>query len=40
MPGPWQIGDRIADRFDVFEVHHGGMGVVYLVLDRLRTSGS
>jgi serine/threonine protein kinase len=39
MPGPWQIGDRIADRFDVFEVHHGGMGVVYLVLDRQRTVG-
>jgi serine/threonine protein kinase len=39
MPGPWQVGDRIADRFEVFEVHHGGMGVVYLVLDRLRTAG-
>jgi serine/threonine protein kinase len=39
MPGPWQVGDRIADRFEVFEVHHGGMGIVYLVLDRLRTAG-
>jgi serine/threonine protein kinase len=39
MPGPWQVGDRIADRFDVFEVHQGGMGVVYLVLDRVRTAG-
>ena len=39
MPGPWQVGDRIADRFEVFEVHHGGMGIVYLVRDRLRTAG-
>jgi serine/threonine protein kinase len=39
MPGPWQVGDRIADRFEVFEVHHGGMGVVYLVRDRVRTAG-
>jgi serine/threonine protein kinase len=34
MLGRWQVGDRIADRFDVFEVHQGGMGVVYLVQDR------
>jgi serine/threonine protein kinase len=39
MLGPWQVGDRIADRFDVFEVHNGGMGVVYLALDRLRPVG-
>jgi serine/threonine protein kinase len=39
MSGPWQVGDRIADRFEVFEVHHGGMGIVYLVRDRLRTAG-
>jgi serine/threonine protein kinase len=39
MPGPWQVGDRIADRFEVFEVHQGGMGIVYLVLDRLRATG-
>jgi serine/threonine protein kinase len=39
MPGPWQVGDRIADRFEVFELHHGGMGIVYLVRDRLRTAG-
>ena len=39
MPGPWQVGDRIADRFEVFEVHHGGMGIVYLVRDRRRTAG-
>src|SRR5690242_5370286 len=30
MPGPWQVGDRIADRFEVFDVHRGGMGIVYL----------
>jgi serine/threonine protein kinase len=39
MRGPWQVGDRIADRFEVFEVHHGGMGIVYLVQDRLSTAG-
>src|SRR3954452_7712139 len=39
MSGPWQVGDRIADRFEVFEVHQGGMGIVYLVLDRLRATG-
>lgn len=35
MPGACQVGDRIADRFEVFEVHRGGMGIVYLVRDRL-----
>jgi serine/threonine protein kinase len=39
MPGPWQVGDRIADRFEVFEIHHGGMGIVYLAVDPLRTAG-
>jgi serine/threonine protein kinase len=39
MRGPWQVGDRIADRFEVFEVHHGGMGIVYLVRDRLGAAG-
>jgi serine/threonine protein kinase len=37
MPGPRQVGDWIADRFEIFEVHQGGMGVVYAVKDRLGT---
>jgi serine/threonine protein kinase len=39
MPGPWQVGDWIGDRFEIFEVHRGGMGIVYLVRDRLGTAG-
>ncbi len=37
MPGPRQVGDWIADRFEIFEVHQGGMGVVYAVKDRMGT---
>ncbi len=37
MPGPRQVGDWIADRFEIFEVHQGGMGVVYAVNDHLGT---
>jgi len=29
------VGDWIADRYEVFEVHAGGMGVVYLARDNL-----
>src|SRR4051812_10533713 len=39
MQGTRQAGDWIADRFQVFEVHEGGMGVVYVAQDRLETSG-
>lgn len=35
MPGPRQVGDLLAERFEIFEVHQGGMGVVYAVRDRL-----
>jgi serine/threonine protein kinase len=33
--GEFQIGDRIAGRFEVGEIHRGGMGVVYVVRERL-----
>ncbi len=39
MPGPRQVGDWIADRFEVFEIHRGGMGVVYVVHDHLGPAG-
>jgi eukaryotic-like serine/threonine-protein kinase len=29
------VGDWIADRYEVFAVHPGGMGVVYVAIDRL-----
>ncbi|WP_435017302.1 serine/threonine-protein kinase [Tundrisphaera sp. TA3] len=32
-------GDWIADRFEVFAVHPGGMGVVYVTHDRLGAAG-
>lgn len=35
MPVSRQAGDWIVDRFEVFEVHQGGMGVVYVARDRL-----
>ncbi|MDG3004171.1 serine/threonine-protein kinase [Paludisphaera mucosa] len=38
MPGIRQVGDWIADRFEIFEVNQGGMGVVYAVKDRLGTA--
>jgi len=34
-----QPGDWIADRFQVFEVYQGGMGVVYVVNDHHGTTG-
>src|SRR5262245_53199063 len=37
MTGIPQVGDRLADRFEVFEVHLGGMGLVCVARD-LRTS--
>lgn len=39
MPGVRQVGDWIADRYEVFEVYQGGMGVVYAVKDRLGALG-
>lgn len=35
MPGVRQVGDWIGNRFEIFEVYQGGMGVVYAVKDRL-----
>jgi serine/threonine protein kinase len=32
--GEYQPGDRIGDRYEVGEVHRGGMGLVYIVRDR------
>jgi serine/threonine protein kinase len=40
MPESWQVGDRIAGRYEVFEVYRGGMGEVYAVRDHIgRTEG-
>ena len=39
MPGNIQVGDCLADRFEVFEIHQGGMGVVYSARDRRATPG-
>lgn len=30
----WSIGDSLGDRWEVFDIKYGGMGVVYLVYDR------
>lgn len=38
-PGLRSEGDWIADRFEVFAVHPGGMGVVYIAHDRLGPAG-
>jgi serine/threonine protein kinase len=39
MSGPRQVGDWIADRFEIFEIHQGGMGVIYVVHDHLAPAG-
>jgi serine/threonine protein kinase len=39
MPGSIQVWDWIADRFEVFEIHEGGMGLVYIAHDRLAKPG-
>ena len=39
MPGPISVGDWIGDRFQVFEVHEGGMSLVYVVNDHLGEPG-
>jgi serine/threonine protein kinase len=33
------VGDWIASRYEIFAVHPGGMGVVYVAIDRLGTPG-
>ena len=40
MPGTVQVGDRVADRFEVFEIHQGGMGMVYAAWDQRRSTRS
>ena len=34
-----QVGEWIANRFEVFDIHTGGMGVVYVVYDHHGESG-
>jgi tetratricopeptide (TPR) repeat protein len=33
---PWAVGDVIDERYEVKEIHRGGMATVYIVLDRPR----
>ena len=33
------VGDWIANRFEIFAIHPGGMGVVYVAHDRLGPDG-
>ena len=30
----WQVGDRIRDRWEIHNILHGGMGIVYIVYDH------
>jgi hypothetical protein len=30
----WQIGERIANRWKIHDIHLGGMGIVYIVYDQ------
>jgi serine/threonine protein kinase len=39
MVGLKRVGDWIADRFEIFDVHEGGMSLVYVVHDHLGRSG-
>jgi serine/threonine protein kinase len=39
MPGVFSVGDWIGNRFQVFDVHEGGMSLVYVVNDHLGESG-
>src|SRR3954454_9857350 len=34
-----RVGDWIADRYEIFDIHTGGMGVVYVVYDHQGSSG-
>src|SRR5215210_3119321 len=34
-----QVGDWIANRFEIFDIHVGGMGIVYVVYDHQGESG-
>ena len=39
MAGVRGVGDFIGDRFEVFDIHEGGMSLVYVVHDHLGESG-
>ncbi|MGZ3380939.1 MAG: serine/threonine-protein kinase [Isosphaeraceae bacterium] len=39
MVGVRSVGDWIGDRFEIFDVHEGGMSLVYVVNDHLGKSG-
>jgi serine/threonine protein kinase len=39
MVGGRRVGDWIGDRFEVFDVHEGGMSMVYVVHDHMVQSG-
>jgi serine/threonine protein kinase len=39
MPGVIGVGDWIGNRFQVFDVHEGGMSLVYVVNDHLAEAG-
>jgi serine/threonine protein kinase len=39
MPGPFAVGDWIGGRFQVFDIHEGGMSLVYVVNDHGSGSG-
>ncbi len=34
MPTTYQIGDKIQNRWEVHNILHGGMGIVYIVYDH------
>jgi serine/threonine protein kinase len=40
MEGLRQVGEWIANRYEVFEIHQGGMGLVYVALDHLGAAGA
>src|SRR3954464_13982556 len=39
MSSTREVGDWIANRYEIYNVHHGGMGVVYIVYDHEGTAG-
>jgi serine/threonine protein kinase len=39
MTGAPRVGDWIGDRFEVFDIHEGGMSLVYVAHDHLGVSG-
>jgi serine/threonine protein kinase len=39
MPGRYSVGDWIGNRFQVFDIHEGGMSLVYVVNDQMNGPG-